>query len=147
MRIHRNFGYFIATRVIQDLRNYIYIQNAITLNITLKCLSRRFQANGFLTNHTTFPFSTRTYPTASTKSTRTPTQKNYFLSFNIYYTDLSYMLIEEHPFWDVFLLFSSIGGNLGLFVGMSFLSFVEIFELAFLFLEFLFISRFSKRNS
>ena len=66
--------------------------------------------------------------------------RNYYLSFNIYYSDLSYAYIEESPYWDLFLLLSNIGGNLGLFVGMSFLSFVEIFELLFQLAEFAIIA-------
>lgn len=68
----------------------------------------------------------------------------YYLSFNIYYSKLSYQLVEESPYWDTFLLFSNIGGNLGLFVGMSFLSFVEVFELVFQLAELLFFSFFSR---
>lgn len=70
----------------------------------------------------------------------------YYLSFNIYYSDLSYTFIEESPYWDLFLLLSNIGGNLGLFVGMSFLSFVEIFELFFELIEILVIDFINRRQ-
>lgn len=73
--------------------------------------------------------------------------KNHYISFNIYYNDLTYQLIEESPYWDIFMLFSNIGGNLGLFVGMSFLSFVEIFELMFQILEFFIIKFLFKKSS
>lgn len=51
-----------------------------------------------------------------------------FLSLHIYYEDLKYTLISQSPKMQVYDLVSNIGGTLGLFLGMSFLSFVEIFE-------------------
>lgn len=73
--------------------------------------------------------------------------RNYYLSFHIYYSDLSYTFIEEGPYWDLFLLLSNIGGNLGLFVGMSFLSFVEIFELIFQLAEFAIIAFINRKKA
>lgn len=49
--------------------------------------------------------------------------------FNIFYTDLKYTSISEIVKMYVLDLISNIGGNLGLFIGISFLSFVEIIEL------------------
>lgn len=69
--------------------------------------------------------------------------KKYYLAFNIYYKDLTYQLIQETPYWTTFALFSNIGGNLGLFVGMSFLTFVEVVDLFVKFGDFL-ISYFYK---
>lgn len=51
------------------------------------------------------------------------------LAVKIFYEDLSYTYIEETPVWTELTLISSFGGQLGLFVGISLLSFVEIFEL------------------
>ena len=55
--------------------------------------------------------------------------KRNVLSLNIYYDDLQYRLVEEVPAMDLFTLISNVGGTLGLFLGMSFLSFLEIAEL------------------
>ena len=54
-------------------------------------------------------------------------------SLNIYYEDNQFTIIEETPKTSIGDLLGSIGGNLGLFIGASVLSFVEIFEI-FLFL-------------
>lgn len=54
-------------------------------------------------------------------------QKSYF-SFVVYYEELKYTLISESPSMEIFDLVSITGGLLGLFVGLSFLSFVEVFE-------------------
>ena len=70
------------------------------------------------------------------------------LFLNIYYDSLGYTMITETPVYDIITLLSSIGGiliflfdytfkliinfskgHLGLFVGMSFLSLIEIFEI------------------
>ncbi len=76
-------------------------------------------------------------------------QKNIVL-LNVFYSDLATVYVEEVPEVKVILihyiynwvsiryfcekittdaLFGNIGGNLGLFIGMSILSFVEIFEM------------------
>ena len=43
----------------------------------------------------------------------------------------TYTLIEESPNMGVFDLIGKLGGQLGLFLGMSLLSLVEIFEMLF----------------
>ena len=50
---------------------------------------------------------------------------------NIYYSDLNIEISSEMPAMTFITLVSNIGGVLGLFLGMSFLSFVEVFELGF----------------
>ena len=47
---------------------------------------------------------------------------------NVFYKDLDYTSISQLPKMDFFDLVSNIGGNLGLFIGVSFLSFAEIIE-------------------
>ena len=61
--------------------------------------------------------------------------KNFF-ALNVFYEDLKYTLITQHPKMQLFGLISSIGGIFSLFLGMSLLSFIEIFEI---FLETIFI--------
>ncbi len=56
--------------------------------------------------------------------------------FTIFYEKLSYTLIDQIPKTNALDLISNIGGNLGLFIGVSFLSFAEIIEL---FIEIFFI--------
>jgi len=51
-----------------------------------------------------------------------------YVSLSFFISDYSSLVINQIPKTDVFSLVSSIGGNLGLFIGISFLSFVEIFE-------------------
>ena len=55
---------------------------------------------------------------------------------SVYYEDLRYTLISQNPKFDFVDLISSIGGSLGLFLGISFISFVELFEVLS---EFMFI--------
>ena len=58
---------------------------------------------------------------------------------NIFYESLSYTSTEESPQWDIVNLIATIGGNLGLFLGLSLFSLGEIlitlFELTFYFIE------------
>ncbi len=52
-----------------------------------------------------------------------------YSEFLVYYSDLQYTEIEELAKVNLSDLISNFGGTLGLFIGMSFLSFVEIFEI------------------
>ena len=51
-----------------------------------------------------------------------------FVSLNIYYDSLSYMLTTEAPQTDWISLLGNIGGNLGLLLGVSFFSLCELVE-------------------
>lgn len=57
--------------------------------------------------------------------------KKCLLAFNVYYSELSYTLISQLPKMDLTNLVSNIGGLLGLFIGVSFLSLAEIIEITF----------------
>jgi hypothetical protein len=59
-----------------------------------------------------------------------------YVVFGVYFDSLDYTLIDQIPKMNKLDLISNIGGNLGLFIGVSFLSFAEIIEL---FIEILFI--------
>lgn len=54
--------------------------------------------------------------------------KNKVLALNIYYDKLEYTLINQEPKFQILDLVSNIGGLLGLFLGVSLLSFLEIIE-------------------
>jgi hypothetical protein len=47
---------------------------------------------------------------------------------NIFYDSLSYTMSTESPKMDVISLLSNIGGNLGLFLGVSLISVCELIE-------------------
>jgi len=51
------------------------------------------------------------------------------VSLNIFYESLEYTVINQKAKMDEFDLISNIGGNLGLFIGVSFLSLAEFIEL------------------
>jgi hypothetical protein len=55
--------------------------------------------------------------------------KEYSLSFNVYYSDLSYTILTESPKTSIADLFSQIGGGLGLFVSFSVFTLFEFIEL------------------
>ena len=59
------------------------------------------------------------------------------IGINVYYSSLSYTSLSESPQTSVIDLFSNIGGTLGLYIGISFLSLVEIVEIV---LECIFIA-------
>ena len=59
------------------------------------------------------------------------TYKKSFIGLNIYYPYLKYTEIVEVEKFSLIDLLSNIGGTLGLFLGISFLSFIEIFEILF----------------
>lgn len=55
--------------------------------------------------------------------------RNNLARVEVYYDRFSYTSIKQAPSMTLISLISSTGGLLGLFLGMSFLSFVEIFDL------------------
>ena len=59
----------------------------------------------------------------------------------VYYKNLKYTIISQEPKTETFNLISSIGGTLGLFLGVSFLSFIEIFEILFEIIFILFLNK------
>ena len=64
------------------------------------------------------------------KSIKMETIKESVVSMNVFYNSLSYTIVTESPKIDLVLL-SNVGGSLGLFMGVSFLSLAEIFVLVF----------------
>ena len=54
--------------------------------------------------------------------------KNSIVAITLYYDDLKYTVISQHSKMSFEDLLANIGGQLGLFIGISFLSFVEIFD-------------------
>lgn len=55
--------------------------------------------------------------------------KRSFISINVFYPKLKYTVIEQDPKMNLSDLVSNVGGILGLFLGVSFLTFVELIEL------------------
>ena len=60
--------------------------------------------------------------------------RNNKIYIRIYYEDLKYTWINQQPKIELFGLISNIGGSLSLFVGISFISFLEFFEITFEFI-------------
>jgi hypothetical protein len=54
-----------------------------------------------------------------------------YLPIRVYYNELKYTVINEKPETESFKFISEIGGILGLFLGISFLSLIEIFEIIY----------------
>ncbi|XP_033762490.1 LOW QUALITY PROTEIN: uncharacterized protein LOC117344005 [Pecten maximus] len=55
--------------------------------------------------------------------------KNNFLQLDIFYRQMSYEEINQQEAYDVFALLCDIGGSMGLFLGASVLSIVEVWDL------------------
>jgi hypothetical protein len=59
----------------------------------------------------------------------------------VYYKELKYTLISQQPKTEIFDLISKIGGILGLFMGISFMSLIEILEILFEIMSIIFLER------
>ena len=57
--------------------------------------------------------------------------RNNMLAINVYYGKLNYKSYQEFAKTQIVDLVSNIGGTIGLFLGVSFLSFIEIIDLFF----------------
>lgn len=102
--------------------------NSISYSVSTSFSS--LNINDFFLNSVKKKFS-NSWPNLTLEDIR----KNYY-SISIYYSDLKYTNISQMAKSSFFDVVSNIGGILGLFIGISFLSFAEILEL---FLEILFI--------
>ncbi len=67
----------------------------------------------------------------------------HFVVLYVYYKDLKYTFISQQPKVELFDLISNIGGILGLFLGVSFLSCVEFFEIIFEVIYVLFLKKYN----
>jgi hypothetical protein len=63
---------------------------------------------------------------------------NSIVKVNIFYDSMSYELSTESPKMDIVSVLASIGGNLGLFLGVSVFSLCELIEVA---IEIYFVKR------
>ena len=61
--------------------------------------------------------------------TKSSSNINNLVVFNIFYPSLYYTVIDQIPKMNSFDFISNLGGNFGLFIGISFLSFAEFIEL------------------
>ena len=66
------------------------------------------------------------------------TAANSVVKVNIFYDSMSYELSTESPKMDIVSVLASIGGNLGLFLGVSVFSLCELIEVA---IEIYFVKR------
>lgn len=106
--------------------------DSISYAITSSSVSLPF--NGKITNQTKSVFGFLGF---NKYETYEQLNKN-FIAIYVYYKDLTYTHIGQEAKTPVFDLVSNIGGIVGVFLGVSFLSFIELIEILFecLFLKF-----------
>jgi hypothetical protein len=128
-----------------------YISNFCIQYCPLECYSINYEIKTTFSNYPTYNYalnSLMTNPIITSKfQNETLTYdliSKSVLSLNVYYDQLSYTQISKDAKVELVDLVSSIGGLLGLFLGMSFLSFAEIVEMILEALSF-FLQR-SKNN-
>ena len=73
--------------------------------------------------------------------------RNYLVKFTVNYNQLGYTYLQEQPSIDIFSLVGTVGGQFGLFLGLSILSFVETLELLIDIIIFLRERREAKKQS
>ncbi len=65
------------------------------------------------------------------QNTTTSEIRKNIISFNVYYSDLSYTYMSDTPQDDWFTFIANVGGLMGAFIGVSIMSFAEVIELIF----------------
>jgi hypothetical protein len=99
-------------------------------NCSFECHSISYPYSTFLSEFPTEPY-TRMY--AEAYENVDPDFIHYLsyslLAINIYYDELQYTVIDEQRKYEWIDLLASIGGSLGLFLGSSILSFMEVIEI------------------
>ena len=91
-----------------------------SISYSISTNSEQFPFTGSFSNLTSFEYQ---------KFLSYEEVQKYYVSIRAYFPELKYTLIKQQPKVEVVDLVSSVGGTLGLFLGISFLSFVEIIEL------------------
>jgi hypothetical protein len=116
---------------VQKLQKYNYYESCSTLYCPEECDSFTYEINKDLLmtrssgnislNQVQFEY----YPGFNTFENVSRT----FFALRVYYEDLKYTLIRQKPKIELFGLISNVGGTLGLFLGFSFISLLELFEI------------------
>lgn len=100
----------------------------------LECDSMRFRVSSSFSNYPNMKYAEKLMNNPLVKSKYSNETLTYeklklsVLSMNIYYDELSYTFISQQAKMQLFDLVSNIGGLLGLFLGVSFLTLAEIIE-------------------
>ena len=68
------------------------------------------------------------------------------VSINVFYSDFKFTIIKQIPKMSLIDLISNLGGLLGLFVGISFLTFIEIIQICFEMIFHIFSNRKAHNN-
>jgi hypothetical protein len=103
----------------------------------LECNSTQFVFTSTSQTYTGMLFETlvKSNPVFASDFSSTPiteeTASNKFVELNTYYDKLAYTSSEDSPSMDIVAFFGSIGGTLGLLLGLSVLSFCEVFHVIF----------------
>lgn len=137
-----DFESFCAINAYYDvyLRNN-FIKNVCMPQCPLECYYNKFtfSISSYDVNGDLYVSKIKNNPSLAsdfvTEKINAETVRKSFVRINVFYESLSYSMTEETPQWDGFSLIANIGGNLGLFLGVSFFSICEIittlFELYF----------------
>ena len=72
--------------------------------------------------------------------------KKNILRLNVYFSDMNVLSYSEQPESNFNELLANLGGQLGLFLGLSMLSFCEVLDFLFLFVEFLISKTYLKKS-
>ena len=131
--------YFQSNCLTNTWNSYLsndYISKNCVQYCPLECYPINYQITSSFTNYPSYNYalnSLMTNPIITSKfQNETLTYdliKQSVLSLNVYYDHLAYTHISKEAKLELVDLVSGIGGLLGLFLGMSFLSFVELIEM------------------
>jgi hypothetical protein len=128
-------------------QNIIYESRKLKNKTLIKCIMKFFKQLNYTNEYCPYECDSFTFD-INTHSVMTQTSGNisskslsYFSGFKtyenvsrtffalrVYYEDLKYTLIKQQAKIELFGLISNVGGTLGLFIGFSFISLLEIFE-------------------
>lgn len=112
------------------------LKNKCTSECPVRCESYSFGKIISMAEYPTFNYTEYLKSLSELKKDH-PIRKEYsfdelrknIMAINIYYDSLSYQITKEKPATYLMNLISSTGGTLGLFLGISLLSFIEVIEL------------------
>ena len=122
-------------RCLNDLSNLANFYASCLKECPIECETNYFNVHEHFAKYPSFSYAEHLLSRDDVKTKfpySSPTMSQLsdsVLSVNVYYDSPLYQKITETPETNSLTLISNIGGNLGLFIGISLLSFVEIIEI------------------
>ena len=124
--------------------------NNLPSRCPLACESVRFEpviSHGRYPSNVVADFKAKTLDLPGSVQENRRFIRDNFLRVEVYYRGMSYSVAEQVPTYDLMVFFGDIGGQLGLFLGASILTYVEFLDLFIMLIYTKYFERFTRKDT